>query len=84
MEKNNVIYGGTYITWVLPAWRLEPDLPFSQVAYRRCRDSLRLVAVLTPAKVPKHVPVQFGRKHTSPFTRPLDLLALSSSSGMSF
>lgn len=34
------------------------------------------MAVLTPAKVPKHVSIQFGRKNTSSFT--LDRLTFSS------
>lgn len=35
MEKNNVIYGGTYRTKVSPAQKLEHDLTFPQVAYRK-------------------------------------------------
>ena len=61
------------------------DLPFFQVAYRKCRVLHITVAVLTLAKVPKHVSVQFRRKHSSlPLTGTFDLLVPSSSLGTSY
>ena len=46
MEKNRVIYGGTYETY-FPA---DTNDPFLQVVYRKCGGLLVLVEVLTPQR----------------------------------